>query len=563
MLLREQMKAIRKELGEEEDPELERLRAKVAEGTLSPEARQAAERELGRLQGMSPAAPERGWIVNYLDWLTSLPWTKLAPERLDLAEARAILDREHHGMDKPKERVMEALAVRRLSPEGRSAILCFVGPPGTGKTSLAQAIAEATGRELVRISVGGVSDESEIRGHRRTYVGAMPGRIITALRKAGTRNPVFVVDEIDKMVASFHGDPAAALLEVLDPEQNSTFVDRYVEVPFDLSRVLFIATANTLDTLPRPLLDRLEVIEIPGYTEPEKLTIAERHLLPRQAKAAGLDPTRVTVGRDVLRALIEGYTREAGVRTLERTIGSVLRKIALKAATGEPGPWTITVADLAKLLGPRRYVHEALERMTVPGVAMGLAWTPFGGEVLFVEASATKGAGRLTLTGHLGDVMKESAHAALTWLKARRKGIGEVGRRDVHVHVPQGAVPKDGPSAGTAMLVALASALTGRLVRSDLAMTGEITLRGQVLPVGGIREKLLGAARAGVKTVLLPKGNEPDLFDVPEETRKALEVRLVERADEVLDAALEPAGRATPRAPRKAAGTKRKARGRR
>jgi ATP-dependent Lon protease len=545
-LLREQLKAIRAELGEGEDPDVKRLRQEVAKGLLSPPARQAAERELGRLEGMSAASPERGWIVTYLDWLVALPWTKLAPERADLQEAAAILDREHFGLRKAKERILEALAVRRLNPEGRAPILCFVGPPGTGKTSLAQAIAEATGRELVRISVGGVSDESEIRGHRRTYVGALPGRIIAALRKAGTRNPVFVVDEIDKMAASFHGDPAAALLEVLDPEQNKDFVDRYVEIPFDLSRVLFITTANTLATLPRPLLDRLEVIEVPGYTAHEKVEIARRHLVPRQRRAVGLKEGDVTFGDDVIAAVIDGWTREAGVRRLERALGGILRKLALKAATGEEGPWAVGVDDLPRLLGPRPFFSEAVERMTVPGIAMGLAWTPVGGEILFVEAAATRGSGRLTLTGSLGDVMKESAVAALTWLKGHWEALGTL-EADVHVHVPAGAVPKDGPSAGVAMLTALASAITGRMVRPDVAMTGEITLRGQVLPVGGIRDKVLAAARAGVQTVILPRRNEVDLEEVPEEVRKGLAFRFVERVDEVLDLTLEP--EAAPGAP--------------
>ncbi len=536
--LREQLKAIRKEMGEDDDPDVTRIRKEIAKGVLGPEAREAAERELHRLEGMSSASPERGWIVNYLDWLVALPWTNLHALREDLDEAAEILDREHYGMEKAKERILETLAVRMRNPEGRAPILCFVGPPGTGKTSLAQAVAEATGRELVRISVGGVSDESEIRGHRRTYVGAMPGRIIAALRKTASRNPVFVVDEIDKMSASFHGDPAAALLEVLDPEQNATFVDRYIEIPFDLSKVLFITTANTLATLPRPLLDRLEVIEVPGYTREEKIEIAHRHLVPRQRKAIGMASREVRLSKRTLAAIIEGWTREAGVRNLERSIGTIMRKLALEAARGGKGPWTIRPEDLPRYLGPHRHFREAAERMRVPGVAMGLAWTPVGGEILFIEAARLPGDGRLQLTGSLGDVMKESAVAALTWLRSHDLVPEEEGRSSFHVHVPAGAVPKDGPSAGVTIVVALASAITGRLVRSDLAMTGEISLRGQVLPVGGIRDKVLGAARAGVKQIILPKRNLVDLDEVPDEVRKKIRFHPVERIDEVLDLAL-------------------------
>ena len=547
-ILQEQLQAIRKELGEEDDLELVQLREKLAKADLNDEARAVAERELRRLESMGTGSPERGWIVTYVDWLASLPWTKLSPEHTDVEKARTVLDREHYGLGKVKERILEALAVRKLRPDGRASILCFVGPPGVGKTSLAQAVAEATGRELVRISVGGVSDESEIRGHRRTYVGALPGRIISALRKAGTRNPVFVMDEIDKMAASFHGDPAAALLEVLDPEQNKSFVDRYLEVPFDLSRVLFITTANTLETLTRPLLDRMEVIELPSYTSQEKLQIARRHLLARQIDAVGLKPEQVQIPDATLVALIEGWTREAGVRALERQLGALLRKLALKTASGESGPWTVQPADLVALLGPRRLHHEAIERVRRPGVAMGLAWTPVGGEVLFVEAARMPGQGRLQLTGSLGDVMKESASAALTWIRSHADDFPKAGEYDYHIHVPAGATPKDGPSAGVAMLAALASVVTGRRARHDLAMTGELTLRGAILPVGGIREKVLAAARAGIKTVILPRRNEVDLDDVPEEVRRELDFVFVDQADQVVERALIAHRQAVPRA---------------
>ncbi len=539
-ILREQMRAIRKELGEEDDSELVALREKLAKADFDDEARKVADRELKRLESMGPGSPERGWIMNYLEWLAALPWTKTSAERSDLAEAKAILDREHFGLDKAKERILESLAVRKLRPDGRAPILCFVGPPGVGKTSLAQAVAEASGRELVRISVGGVSDESEIRGHRRTYVGALPGRILAALRKCGTKNPVFVVDEIDKMAASFHGDPAAALLEVLDPEQNKTFADRYIEVPFDLSRVLFITTANTLDTLTRPLLDRMEVIEIPGYTAIEKRTIANGHLWRRATEQNGVDPARATIADDAIDAIVEGYTNEAGVRSLERKLGAIARKLALDVANGKDGPVRVEPPDLPRVLGPRKVFHDAVERLQQPGVVMGLAWTPVGGEVLFVEAARTPGNGRLQLTGSLGDVMKESAAAALTWLRSQPDLFPRASEFDYHVHVPQGAVPKDGPSAGVAMLAALSSIISGRRARHDVAMTGEITLRGQVLPVGGIREKVLAAARAGATRVILPRRNEVDLADVPQDVRDRLEFIPVDRADEILEAVLLP-----------------------
>lgn len=539
MILREQMRAIRKELGEDEDSDLKKLREKLANADLDEEARSVADREMKRLESMGSSAPERGYILSYLEWIGSLPWTKRSEERTDLEQAKTVLEREHFGLGKAKERILEALAVRKLRPDGRAPILCFVGPPGVGKTSLAQAVAEATGRELVRISVGGVSDESEIRGHRRTYVGALPGRIIAALRKAGTKNPVFVVDEIDKMAASFHGDPAAALLEVLDPEQNKNFVDRYLEVPFDLSSVLFITTANTLDTLTRPLLDRMEVIEIPGYTELDKMQIARRHLWRRVAEQSGIDPNGVEIDDSALKAVIEGYTSEAGVRSLERKLSAIARKVALDVARGKHAAIRLTGDDVAHYLGPRKVFHDAIERVQKPGVVMGLAWTPVGGEVLFIEAARTPGEGRLQITGSLGDVMKESAMAALTWLKSQPDAFPRAREFDFHVHVPAGAVPKDGPSAGVAMLSALASIITGRRGRHDVAMTGEITLRGQVLPVGGIREKVLAAARAGARKVVLPRRNAVDLEEVPIEIRNRLEFVLVDSADAVLEHALE------------------------
>ncbi len=539
ILLKEQLKAIRSELGEGDDPELAKLRERVESADLSAEARTTVEAELARLEALGAGSPERSWITNYLDWMLDLPWTKASPVQSDLSVARAILDRDHYGLEKPKERILESLAVQHLRPAGHAPILCFVGPPGTGKTSLAQAIAEATGRELVRISVGGVSDESEIRGHRRTYVGAMPGRIVAGMRRAGTCNPVFVIDEIDKLAASFHGDPAAALLEVLDPEQNRTFVDRYIELPLDLSQILFITTANSLERMPRPLLDRLEVIEIPSATHLEKLQIARRHLLARKLTEIGLTSEQVSFTDDALAGLIQGWTREAGVRELERQITAVLRKLALRVAQGEHGPWRIDAGDLPGLLGPQRYYDEAAERVNQPGIAMGLAWTPTGGHVLFLEAARVPGRGALKLTGQLGDVMKESAEAALSWVRSQTTRFPGAGEWDYHVHVPAGATPKDGPSAGVAMLVALASLVSDRKASSEVAMTGEITLRGQVLPVGGIREKVLGAARAGLSRVILPRRNEPDIEEVPREVRERMVFHFVDRVEEALDLALE------------------------
>jgi ATP-dependent Lon protease len=479
----------------------------------------------------------------YLDWLIELPWAAGDDAPIDIAEARRILDGDHYGLDKIKKRILEYLAVRKLNPSGKSPILCFVGPPGVGKTSLGQSVAKATGRKFVRLSLGGTHDEAEIRGHRRTYIGSLPGNIIQNVRKAGTRNCVMMLDEVDKLGAGgFHGDPSSALLEVLDPEQNSTFRDNYLAVPFDLSRVMFICTANVLDTIPGPLRDRMEVIQLPGYTEQEKLQIARRYLVDRQFAATGLTAERCEITDEALAAIIGDYTREAGVRNLEREIGSVCRHVAVRIAEGETGKVTIGGADVAAILGPRKFEAEIAMHVSVPGVATGLAWTPVGGDILFVEATRMPGSGKLILTGQLGDVMKESAQAALSLVKARSGQLGieaeALEKSDIHVHVPAGATPKDGPSAGVAMFVALASLLTGRSVRSDTAMTGEISLRGLVLPVGGIKEKVLAALRAGITTVLLPSRNQRDLEDIPVEAREKLKLVWVERIDDALAASL-------------------------
>jgi ATP-dependent Lon protease len=481
-------------------------------------------------------------LRTYLEWLTELPWATAPEHTIDLAQARAILDQDHFGLDRIKRRILEYLAVRKLNPHGKSPILCFVGPPGVGKTSLGQSIARATGREFVRVSLGGVHDEAEIRGHRRTYVGALPGNIIQSIRKAGTRNCVLMLDEVDKMGASFHGDPSAALLEVLDPEQNSTFRDNYLGVPFDLSQVLFICTANMLDTMPGPLLDRLEIISLPGYTGEEKAQIARRYLVERQLQANGLQPGQVSISDDALRALIHDYTREAGVRGLEREIGAVFRHAAVRIAEGVAEHVAIESPDLAAILGPKKYESEVAMRTSLPGVATGLAWTPVGGDILFVEASRVAGSGRLILTGQLGDVMKESAQAALTLVKAHGATLGlgpDLFRRsDVHVHVPAGAIPKDGPSAGVAMFIALASLAMATPVRSDCAMTGEISLRGLVLPVGGIKEKVLAALRAGITTVLLPARNQKELEEIPEDARRQLQFVWLNNVDEAIVVAI-------------------------
>ncbi|MFO1056324.1 MAG: endopeptidase La [Dongiaceae bacterium] len=546
-LLREQLKTIQKELGEGEGPsaEMAELRQAIAAAGMPPEVEQQALKELARLERMPEGAGESSMVRTYLDWLIELPWSKTSEGVIDIGEARRILDEDHYGLPKVKRRILEFLAVRKLNPEGKSPILCFVGPPGVGKTSLGQSIARATGRKFARVSLGGTHDEAEIRGHRRTYIGALPGNIIQAIRKAGTRDCVIMLDEMDKLgQGGFHGDPSSALLEVLDPEQNSTFRDNYLGVPFDLSRAIFIGTANMLDTIPGPLLDRMEVIRLTGYTELEKLKIAERYLVRRQREANGLKPEQCEITEAALRAIIQRYTREAGVRNLEREIGSVFRHAAMRIAEGEATGVRVDEGDLAAILGPIRFENEVAERTSVPGVSTGLAWTPVGGDILFIEASRTPGGGRLILTGQLGDVMKESAQAALTLVKSRLPSLGiddDLTKADIHVHVPAGAIPKDGPSAGVAMYVALASLLTGRTVRSSVAMTGEISLRGLVLPVGGIKEKVVAAVRAGIRTVLLPARNKRDLEDIPEETRAAVEFVWIERVDEAVAAALEPA----------------------
>ena len=545
-LLREQMKTIQKELGESDEnaQELEELTKAIEEAGMPEEVLAQARKELKRLQRMSENAAEYSMLRTYLDTMIELPWQRASESGIDIPEARRILDEDHFGLDKIKRRILEYLAVRKLNPTGKSPILCFVGPPGVGKTSLGQSIARATGRKFVRASLGGVHDEAEIRGHRRTYIGALPGSIIQSIRKAGTNNPVFMLDEIDKLGAGgFHGDPASALLEVLDPEQNASFRDNYLAVPFDLSRVMFVATANVLETIPGPLRDRMEVIQLPGYTQEEKLQIARRYLVARQLQSNGLKPEQAEIGDDALRAIIADYTREAGVRNLEREIGSVLRSTAVRIAEGAAERVRVEPDDLAAILGPRRFENEVAMRAGVPGVATGLAWTPVGGDILFIEASKVPGSGRLILTGQLGDVMKESAQAALSLVKARLVSFGLredlLEKSDVHVHVPAGATPKDGPSAGVAITMALTSLLTGRVVRSDTAMTGEISLRGLVLPVGGIKEKVLAAQRAGISRVLLPARNRRDFDEIPEETRAALEFVWLETVDDAIGAALD------------------------
>ncbi|WP_456431940.1 endopeptidase La [Thermosulfuriphilus sp.] len=540
--LREQLRAIQKELGEAEAAEIEELKVKIKESDLPDHVRKEAERELRRLSRMHPSSAEYTVVRNYLDWLLELPWRQATEDRLDLKEAQAILDADHYDLEKVKNRILEYLAVRKLKPDTKGPILCFVGPPGVGKTSLGRSIARAMGRKFLRISLGGVRDEAEIRGHRRTYVGAMPGRIIQGLRRVGVNNPVFMLDEIDKLGADFRGDPASALLEVLDPEQNATFSDHYLELEFDLSRVMFIATANVLDTIPTPLLDRMEVIEIPGYTEEDKIHIAKRYLIPRQLEAHGLKPRHLRFTKGALLHIIRHYTREAGLRNLERQIAAICRAVAKEVAMGNRETTTVKIKDLASFLGPPKYLPEVAERTKIPGVAVGLAWTPFGGEILFVEATRMKGHRRLILTGKLGEVMRESAEAALSYIrsKAQELGIAEdfFDRHDIHIHVPAGAIPKDGPSAGITILVALVSMLTDQSVRHDVAMTGEITLRGLILPVGGIKEKVLAALRAGIKEVIIPKQNEKDLEEIPKEARDKITFHLVSRVEEALSIVL-------------------------
>jgi ATP-dependent Lon protease len=547
-LLREQMAAIQKQLGEGEEgkaAEMAELDKAITNAKMPKEVEDAARKELRRLQRMTEAAAEYGMVRSYLDWLIELPWVLPEDKPIDIKEARRILDEDHYDLDKIKRRIIEYLAVRKLAPQGKAPILCFVGPPGVGKTSLGQSIARAMDRKFVRVSLGGVHDEAEIRGHRRTYIGALPGNIIQAIRKAGSRNCVMMLDEIDKLGAGIQGDPGAALLEVLDPEQNNTFRDNYLAVPFDLSRVVFITTANMLDTVPGPLRDRMEIISLAGYTADEKLEIAHRYLVKRQIEANGLKEGQVEIGDAALREIVQNYTREAGVRSLERLIGQVLRNAAVRIAEGQSGPIRITREDLVPILGAAKFESEAAMRTSVPGVATGLAWTPVGGDILFIEATRIPGSGRLILTGQLGDVMKESAQAALSIVKNRAVALGidpaRFEKSDIHVHVPAGATPKDGPSAGVAMFMALTSLMTDRTIRSDTAMTGEISLRGLVLPVGGIKEKVLAAYAAGIKRVMLPARNRRDYDDIPEVARKQMEFIWLERVEEAVAAALEPA----------------------
>ena len=544
-MLREQMKTIQKELGEGEEgsgAEIEDLKKAVAEAGMPEEIEKHVTKELKRLARMPDSSTEYSMARTYLDWFIDLPWKVTTEGTIDLAEARRILDEDHFGLEKVKKRILEFLAVRKLNPEGHSPILCFVGPPGVGKTSLGQSIAKALGRKFVRVALGGVHDEAEIRGHRRTYVGALPGNIIQGIKKAGSRDAVMMLDEIDKLGQGFHGDPSSALLEVLDPEQNSTFRDAYLGVPYDLSRVTFIATANVLDTIPGPLRDRMEVIHLPGYTEEEKLQIAKKYLVKRQLERNGLTAEQLDVTDDALRSIIHDYTREAGVRNLEREIGSVARSAAVKIAEGGVDNVRVDQSDLLEIIGPSRFEGEIAQRTSMPGVATGLAWTPVGGDILFIEASRTPGNGKLILTGQLGEVMKESAQAALTLVKSRADSLGidpqGFDKTDIHVHVPAGAIPKDGPSAGVAMFMALSSLLSDRPVRSDTAMTGEISLRGLVLPIGGVKEKVLAAMRAGITTVMIPKRNEKDLRDVPDEARQKLNFVLLETVDDAMKAAL-------------------------
>lgn len=543
-LLREQMKTIQTQLGEAEDSAAETadLLEAIAKAKMPEEVDIHARKELRRLERMSEAAGEYSMLRSYLEWLTELPWSIASDDRIDIAEARKILDDEHYGLQKIKRRILEYLAVRKLNPQGKSPILCFVGPPGVGKTSLGQSIARATSRKFVRLSLGGVHDEAEIRGHRRTYIGALPGNIIQAIRKAGTNNCVMMLDEVDKLGSGMHGDPSSALLEVLDPEQNSTFRDNYLAVPFDLSRVMFICTANMLDTIPGPLRDRMEIIHLPGYTEQEKAQIAQRYLIKRQLEANGLQPQQCEITLEAVHAIIGAYTRESGVRNLEREIGNTFRHVAMGIAEGTADHVRIDAADLHGILGAAKFESEVAMRTSMPGVATGLAWTPVGGDILFIEASRAPGHGKLILTGQLGEVMKESAQAALTLLKSRSAALqispDLFDKNDIHIHVPAGAIPKDGPSAGVAMFIALASLVTNRAVQGDHAMTGEISLRGLVLPVGGIKEKVLAALRAGIATVMLPLRNQKDLEDIPPDAQERLKFVWLETVDDAMREAL-------------------------
>lgn len=552
-ILREQLKQIKKELGEEDEQaaEVRDYEKKIADAQMPAEAEKEAKRELNRMKSMPPAAAEYSVIKTYLDWLVDLPWNKTTADNLDITRARQILDEDHYDLKEIKERLLEYLAVRKLRLERggdeeaktyKGSILCFVGPPGVGKTSLGQSIARALGRKFIRMSLGGMRDEAEIRGHRRTYIGALPGRLIQSIKRAESRNPVIMLDEVDKIGTDFRGDPSSALLEVLDPAQNKTFRDHYLDVDFDLSQVIFICTANQLDTIQPALRDRMEVLQLSGYTEDEKLYIAKGYLIPRQIKENGLKPEEITFEDDAIRQITRDYTREAGVRNLEREIGSVCRKVATHIAEGKATPVVITSAKVSELLGKPRFYGEVAERTTVPGVATGMAWTPVGGDILFVEATRMPGGKGFIVTGQLGEVMKESAQAALSYVRSKAKELNidekAFEKSDIHLHIPEGATPKDGPSAGVTMATALASLMTNRLVRNDVAMTGEITLRGRVLPVGGIKEKVLAAHRAGLKTVILPKRNEKDLDDLPDEVRKQLTFVFAEKVSDVFDAAL-------------------------
>jgi len=538
--LRQQLKAIQKELGETDSrsAEIEDLEKKVQAANMPEEARKAADKELERLRMIPPESAEHTVVRTYLDWLVSLPWCVSTEDNLDIKHAREVLDEDHYDLEKAKERILEFLAVRKLKRDTKGPILCFVGPPGTGKTSLGRSIARALGRKFVRLSLGGIRDEAEIRGHRRTYIGSLPGRIIQGVRNAASNNPLFILDEVDKLGADFRGDPASALLEVLDPEQNNTFVDHYLDVPFDLSHVLFLTTANILDTIPHALRDRMELLELPGYTEEEKLHIAERHLVPKQLTENGLNEHHIEFTKEAVSEIIRSYTREAGVRNLEREIARICRKIARSITEGEAPPEQITLDLLQRYLGPPKYFSEVAERTNEPGVATGLAWTPNGGDIIFIESTRMNGQKGLTLTGSLGDVMKESAQAALSYVRTRAERLGIApdfyDRSDIHVHVPAGAIPKDGPSAGVTIAASLASLMTGTPVRAEVAMTGEITLRGKVLPVGGIKEKVLAARRAGIRTVVLPRRNEHDLDDIPPEVRREMEIVFVDTVDDVL-----------------------------
>ena len=546
-VLRERLRQIQKELGDTDtsSAEIEDLKKSVKDAGMPAEVSEQAERELKRLERMPDGAAEYSMTRNYLDWLLAMPWSKVDPETVDIEQARTILDQDHYGLEKVKRRILEFLAVRKLNPEGRSPILCFVGPPGVGKTSLGQSIAKAIGLKFGRVSLGGVHDEAEIRGHRRTYIGSLPGNIAQAMRKAGRRNPVLMLDEVDKLSASHQGDPFSALLEVLDPEQNNSFRDNYLAVPFDLSKVLFIGTANVLDSIPAPLRDRMEIIELTGYTEEEKLQIAKRYLLARQLTANGLTSDQAQISEDALRRVIVDYTREAGVRSLERQIGALLRNAAVTIASGDARSVSIGPDEVARILGAARFESDVALRTSIPGVATGLAWTPAGGDILFIESSRVRGSGKLILTGQLGEVMKESAQAAVTWVKSQADHLGidptVLDNSDLHIHVPAGAIPKDGPSAGVAIATSLASLLSQRTVRAQVAMTGEISLRGVVMPVGGIKEKCVAAARAGIRTVILPARNRRDLDDIPESVRAKLEFVWAEKIDDVLARALEDA----------------------